>query len=131
MASLFIGTFYIHQSRATPVNIKCYAEDRRAPLVLQAADDVEARFWITAGAAAALVVTESANVNGSVISRVTNGVPSTTPAQVIVNLAAADVALLSADTEYNFELSVKDDSDGGAHKVICRGTAIVEGSPST
>lgn len=129
--SHYIGTFRISQSRFEPVNIKCWAEDRTTPLVLQSADDLEARFWITAGAAAALVITEVANVNGSVITRVTNGVPSTTPAQVIVLCSDVDLAALTADTEYNFELSFKDDSDGNKHKVICRGTAIIEGSPST
>lgn len=125
----FIGSFRIYQDRDVAITLDCFGPDGVTPLVLQSDDDVEARLWITDGAAAALVITESSTPSVVVVDN--NGTPSTTPARITVHFAAADVAGLTADAEYDFELSVKDDSDGNKHKVICRGTAIVEGSPST
>ncbi len=125
----FVGSFRIYQDRDVAITFDCFGPDGSTPLVLQSADDVEARLWLTDGAAAALVVTEVSTPSVIVVDD--NGTPNTTPARITVKFAADDTDDLTADAEYDFELSVKDDSDGNKHKVICRGTAIVEGSPST
>ena len=125
----FIGSFRLYQDRDVSITLDCYGPDGTTPLVLQSADDVEARLWLTDGAAAALVVTEVSTPSVVVVDD--NGMPNTSPARITVKFAADDTDDLTADAEYDFELSVKDDSDSNKHKVICRGTAIVEGSPST
>ena len=125
----YIGAFRIYQDRDVAVVIDCHEEDGNGELVLESADAVEARLWITDGAAATIVVTESSTPSVVVVNDL--GTPNTTPARVTIKFAADDTDDLTADAEYDFELSFKDNSDSNKHKVICRGTAIVEGSPST
>ncbi len=128
-AKEFVGQFTLYQERDCYATFDCYGPDGVTPLVLESADAVEARLWQTDGSAADLVVTESSTPSVVVVDDL--GTPGTTPARVTVKFAAADMGDLTADEEYDFELSVKDDSDGDKHKVICRGVALVEGSPST
>lgn len=125
----FIGTFNLFFGRNTSVTFDLYGPDGTTPLVIEAADALEARLWLTDGAAAALVVTKA--TTPSVITVTTNGVPGTTPARVVVEFAETDTDGLTADARYKFELSIKDDSDSDQHKVLCRGEAVVKGSPST
>ncbi len=125
----FIGTFTLYYGRNSTITLDLYGPDGATPLVIESADALEARLWLTDGAAAALVVTESSSP--SVITTVTNGVPGTTPARVTVEFGETDTDGLTADARYKFELSIKDNSDGNQHKVLCRGEAVVKGSPST
>lgn len=126
-AKEFVGQFLLYQNRDCYATFDCYGPDGVTPLQLQSADEVEARLWQTDGSAADLVVTESSTPSVVVVDNLGD---SSTPARVTVKFAADDVGDLDADEEYDFELSVKDDSDSDKHKVICRGVALVEGSPS-
>jgi hypothetical protein len=56
------------------------------------------------------------------------GVGSTTPATVTVKLDQVDSAGLTADTYYDYELSLVDDSDDDKIKSIIRGKILCEGS---
>ena len=125
----FIGTFNLFYGRNSQITLDLYGPDGETPLVIESADALEARLWRTDGAAAALVVTEASTP--SVITVTTNGVPNTTPARVVVEFGETDTDGLTADVRYKFELSVKDNSDSNQHKVLCRGEALVKGSPST
>ena len=125
----FIGAFNLYYGRNSSIVLDLYGPDGTTPLVIEAADALEARLWLTDAAAAVLVITEA--TSPSVITVTSNGVPSTTPARVVVEFGETDTDGLTADTRYKFELSIKDNSDSNQHKVLCRGEALVKGSPST
>lgn len=125
----FIGTFNLFYGRNSSIVLDLYGPDGTTPLVIESGDALEARLWLTDGAAAALVITEASTP--SVITVTTNGVPATTPARVVIEFGETDTDGLTADARYKFELSIKDDSDSDQHKVLCRGEAVVKGSPST
>ena len=46
----FIGSFRLYQDRDVAITLDCYGPDGVTPLVLQSADDVEARLWLSSTA---------------------------------------------------------------------------------
>lgn len=122
-----IGSFPLYVGRTTDVTLDLYGPDGETPLVLSVSDVVEARLWDTDGASPDW----TANTSGteSKVTVVDVGTSGTTPARVTVRFHETQTAAIAAG-RYNFELFVKDDSDGDLSKPLCRGSAVVNGSPS-
>lgn len=122
-----IGAFDLYVGRTTDVTFDLYGPDAETPLVLQVADDVEARLWDTDGASPDWTTNTSGSDSKVTVNDV--GSSGTTPARVTVRFHQTQTANLAIG-RYNFELFLEDDSDSDLKKPLCRGTAVVNGSPS-
>lgn len=122
-----IGPFELFVGRTTDVTLDLYGPDAETPLVIATADGVEARLWDTDGASPDFTTNKAGT--DSKVTVVDEGVAGTTPARVTVRFHETQTNALAAG-RYNFELFLEDDSDSDLKKPLCRGTAVVKGSPS-
>lgn len=114
------------QGRSLPWAFNLY-DVARAPLVVDALDNVRAKLWTTDGASPAIDA-ESLTPADSYVEIVTNGVVNTTPAKVRIHWHQSDTAGLTAGAVYKFELLLIDQSDGSKAKTICMGTVLIRGA---
>ena len=127
-----IPTFTMYRNRQERRRFKLYKDDGNAyALATSPADNVRAKFWtgVDAETPTLDIETSAATANGSRITVAVAGTVDVTPAEVVMEVEAADATLLTANS-YDFELGIVDNSQSGnPFEVIARGRCIVAGSP--